>query len=93
MLFHVEMNIRIPHDADPEKIKTLSAQESAVAQELQRAGKWKHLWRVVGKRANVSIFDVEDAEALHDILMKLPQFPYMDIKVTSLCQHPSAIKT
>jgi len=27
MLFHVSINVRIPHDADPDKIKQLGAQE------------------------------------------------------------------
>ncbi|MDB5577623.1 MAG: catC [Bradyrhizobium sp.] len=91
MLFQVEMNIRIPPDADPEKIKRLGAEETALAQELQRVGIWVHIWRVVGKRANISIFKVADAGELHDILTRLPLFAYMDIKVTALCQHPASI--
>lgn len=91
MLFQVEMHIKIPPDADLEKIKKLSADETALAQELQRAGTWVHIWRVVGKRANISIFDVADAGALHDILISLPLFAYMDIKVTALCHHPASI--
>ena len=58
MLFHVSITIRIPHGADPEKIAQLSAQEHERAKELQLQGRWLHLWRVAGKWANVSIFDV-----------------------------------
>jgi muconolactone delta-isomerase len=36
MRFHVIMIVRIPHDADPEKIKSLSAREHERAAELQR---------------------------------------------------------
>ena len=93
MLFQVEMNIKIPPDADQAKIGKLSADETALAQELQRAGIWVHIWRVVGKRANVSIFNVADSGELHDILTRLPLFPYMDIKVTALCRHPASIAT
>ncbi|WAM54016.1 muconolactone Delta-isomerase family protein, partial [Vreelandella venusta] len=32
--------------------------EKAYSQELQRQGKWRHLWRIAGSYANVSIFDV-----------------------------------
>ena len=61
MLFHVNMEVRIPHGVDPEKIKQLGAMEHERAREreLQLEGKWLHLWRIVGKFANVSVFDVE----------------------------------
>jgi len=49
MLFYVNMAIRIPYGIDADKIKQLSAQEHERAQELQRQGKWLHLWRVAGK--------------------------------------------
>ncbi|MGH6645111.1 MAG: muconolactone Delta-isomerase, partial [Bradyrhizobium sp.] len=44
-----------------------------------------------GLYANVSVFDVPDNAALHDTLMTLPLFPYMDIEVQPLCRHPSSI--
>ena len=49
------------------------------------------MWRVVGEYANVSIFDVESNDALHELLSGLPLFPYMDITVTPLAKHPSSI--
>ena len=58
MLFQVAMTIRIPHDADQVKIKHLSAAEIELARKLQHDGKWRHIWRVAGKWANISIFDV-----------------------------------
>lgn len=93
MLFHVEMTVRLPHDADPALIERLKAEEKAVAQDLQRRGVWRHLWRIAGRYANVSIFDVEDANALHDLLSRLPLFPYLEIEVRALCRHPSAIES
>jgi muconolactone D-isomerase len=91
MLFHVQIAIRVPPDEDPQKIKELSAREGALARELQDSGKWRHLWRVAGKWANISIFDVADADELHDILTSLPLYAYMDIQVVALCRHPSSI--
>ncbi len=44
-----------------------------------------------GQFANLSIFDVDSHEELHDILWNLPLFPYMTIEVTPLSQHPSDI--
>lgn len=91
MLFQVIMDVRIPHNADPAHIDRLKAEEKARAHELQASGTWRHLWRVVGAYRNVSIFDVTDNAALHDVLMGLPLFPYMEISVTPLCRHPSSI--
>lgn len=91
MLFHVTMDVRIPHDADPARIDRLKAEEKARAQDLQRQGIWRHLWRVAGRYSNVSIFDVADTQTLHELLSALPLFPYMDVQVTALCRHPSSI--
>jgi muconolactone D-isomerase len=91
MLFHVTITVRIPHDVDPEKIKRLGAQEHERAAELQRQGKWLHLWRVVGQWANVSIFKVESPIELHEILESLPLHPYMEVDVKALCRHPGAL--
>ena len=91
MLFHVRMDVAIPHDLDPARRAEILAQEKAYAQELQQAGTWLHLWRVVGEYANVSIFNVDSNDELHEILNGLPLFPYMSITVTPLAKHPSAI--
>ena len=91
MLYCVRMDVRPPHDVDPEHFERLKAEEKAKAQELQRSGKWRHLWRVAGQYRNVSIFDVSSNAELHDIIMSLPLFPFMEITVTALCRHPSSI--
>ena len=92
MLFHVNMDVHIPHGADPEKIKQLGELEHERANELQLQRKWIHLWRVVGKFANVSVFDVESPTELHDILNSLPLYPFMEIEVIALCRHPGALE-
>jgi muconolactone D-isomerase len=92
MLFHVGITVRIPPNADPDKINQLGAQEHERAKELQLQGKWVHLWRVAGKYANVSVFDVENADELHEILNSLPLYPFMEIEVTALCRHPGSLE-
>ncbi|MBB2891980.1 muconolactone Delta-isomerase [Flexivirga oryzae] len=91
MLFEVRMDVRIPADLDPQVRQDTIAREKAYSQELQRGGEWKHIWRIVGKYSNISIFDVESTDRLHEILWNLPLFPYMDVDVTALAPHPSAI--
>ena len=92
MLFHVGIDVRIPFGIDPEQIKKLQAQEHERATELQQKGKWLHLWRVAGKYANISIFDVESPSHLHDVLSQLPLFPYMQLEVRALCRHASSVR-
>jgi len=50
---------------------------------------WPHLWRIVGRYSNISIFDVGSNDELHDILSSLPLYPFMTIQVTPLATHPS----
>ncbi len=91
MLYHVRMDVHPPRDLDPAAFEALKAAEKSRAWELQRAGKWPHLWRIAGAYANVSVFDVTDHDELHAILSSLPLFPFMAIVVTPLARHPSAI--
>lgn len=92
MLFHVRMDVRIPRDLPAEEVAEILAREKAYSQELQRSGKWRHIWRLAGEYANFSIFDVRDNAELHEILMGLPLFRFMDVKVTPLLRHPSSIR-
>ncbi|WP_375188650.1 muconolactone Delta-isomerase [Sphingobium yanoikuyae] len=91
MLFHVTMDIHVPLDFDITRFEELKALEKARFQELQHAGTWRHIWRIVGQYSNVSIFDVESNAVLHDLLTTLPLYPFMDVKVTALCRHPSSL--
>lgn len=91
MLFAVRMDVALPLDIDPGEREGTLAREKAYSHELQRAGKWLHLWRIVGQYSNLSIFQVTDNAELHDLLWNLPLFPYMTINVTPLSVHPSDI--
>jgi len=92
MLFHVRMNVQIPHSLPPEEAADILAREKAYSQALQESGKWRHIWRIAGHYANYSIFDVKDNAELHEILSQLPLFKFMEIEVSPLLRHPSAIR-
>ncbi len=92
MLFHVRIDVRIPPNTDSQRLKELGEQEHERAKELQMKGKWVHLWRVAGKYANISIFDVESPAELHDVLNSLPLYPFMEVEVTALCRHPGSLE-
>lgn len=91
MLYLVRMDVKIPHDLPADVAAEIKAREKAYSQQLQHDGRWPHIWRVVGEYANYSVFDVASNDELHELLQGLPLFLYMDIQVTPLARHPSAI--
>jgi muconolactone D-isomerase len=91
MLYLVRMDVKIPHDLPAAQADEIKAREKAYSQALQHDGRWRNLWRVVGEYANYSVFDVASNDELHQLLSQLPLFPYMQLQVTPLAQHPSAI--
>ena len=91
MLFHVKMTVNIPPEMPAERAALLKTDEKSRFQQLQHSGKWRHIWRVVGHYANVSIFDVDSPTELHELLLSLPLFPYMTIEIAPLCRHPSSL--
>ncbi len=91
MLFLVHMEVSLPPDMPGAEAERIKARERDYAQGLMRDGRWLHIWRIAGRYANASVFDVDSNDELHDLLSGLPLFPYMDITVTALAWHPSAI--
>lgn len=92
MLYLVHMTVSIPDNLPTAEADRIKAEEKAYSQNLQKSGKWPHLWRVVGEYANYSVFDVESNDELHNLLSKLPLFKFMMISVTPLAKHPSSIR-
>ena len=93
MLFHVTMEVQLPPTMPKDQADALKAEEKALAQRLQEEGTWRHLWRIAGRYANVSVFDVAGNEELHALLTSLPLFPYMRIEIAPMCRHPSSIRS
>lgn len=91
MLYLVRMDVKLPHDFPVLQVDEIKAREKAYSHALQQDGRWLHLWRVVGEYANYSVFDVASNDELHQLLSQLPLFPYMQLQVTPLAQHPSSI--
>ena len=91
MLFLVRMDVHVPTHMSAAEFDAIKAREKSYAEQLQRDGVWRHLWRVVGEYANYSVFDVASNDELHQLLSALPLFPFMTVHVTPLARHPSAI--
>ena len=92
MLFYVRMDVNIARDLPSDEVADILAREKAYSQDLQRQGKWRHIWRIAGQYSNISIFDVADNDELHALLSGLPLFKFMQIEVAPLLRHPSAIR-
>lgn len=91
MLFHIRMDVNLPSNMPEAEASTLKADEKAMFQTLQTSGKWRHIWRIAGEYANISVFDVASVEELHALVSALPLFPYMKIEIMPLCRHPSSM--
>ena len=89
MLFHVRMDVSLPHDLDPNRRAELLAAQQDRELELQKLGVWPHLCRVVGQYSDIGVLDVPSNDELHAFLSSLPLWEFMEVEVTPLAQHPS----
>jgi muconolactone D-isomerase len=91
MLFHVAIEVRLPPDLDPYRLTELRAAERERSRELQEAGTIRGIWRVVGRLANIGLWEAPDHETLHEAITSLPLSPYFDVTVTPLARHPNSL--
>lgn len=89
MEFLVKIEILWPPEAAEEKRAAIFEAELAQGQRLAAEGKLRRLWRVPGRWANWSLYEVADATELHEALTSLPLYPWMDIEVHALAEHPN----
>ena len=85
-------DVRPPCGIDPAEFERLKAEDKSRAQELQRSGKWRHLWHITGQYSNMSVFDVANHDELHTVLSTLALFPLMEIAVMPRAWHHSALE-
>ena len=88
MEFLVSIEVRTPPDMDPERLTALQAAEAARSRELVEQGLLRRIWRIPGRRANVSLYEAPDASILHAALSSLPLWPWLDMTVQPLAIHP-----
>jgi muconolactone D-isomerase len=89
MEFLVHIEVRWPADGDPDEHGRLVDAERARAGELAAAGTIKRLWRIPGRRANYGLWSAENATEVHAAISSLPFFPWLDVEVIALAEHPS----
>jgi len=87
MLFMVNIVVRLPGDWPKDRLDALVAAETARGMQCVKDGKLKRIFRVVGQRANFSIWEAASLEEMHAALTSLPMHPYMDVSVTPIIRH------
>jgi muconolactone D-isomerase len=86
--FLVRIETRLPPDLPEARRVELLEAEAARGRELIESGKLRRIWRVPGRLANVSLYDVDGADELHELLTSLPLARWMDVRVEALAVHP-----
>jgi len=86
-LLHIE--VTWPPDGDPDERDRRISAEAERARELAAAGVIKRVWRIPGRWANWGLWEAEDATAIHAALASLPMWPYLDVEVYPLAEHPN----
>jgi muconolactone D-isomerase len=88
MEFLVRIDVDLPPDLSEPRRRELLEAEAARGRELVASGALRRIWRVPGRRANVSLYEAPDATELHALLTSLPLWPWMDVDVQALATHP-----
>jgi muconolactone D-isomerase len=89
MQFLLHIEVTWPPDGDPAEKERRMAAEGARSRELAAAGVIKRLWRIPGRWANWGIWEAPDATAVHEAVTSLPMWPYLDVEVHPLADHPN----
>ncbi|MBU2669865.1 muconolactone Delta-isomerase family protein [Actinoplanes bogorensis] len=88
MKFLVRLTTMLPPEMNDERRNALLAAEAERGRELVTDGTIEQLWRLPGRLANVGVWSVPDADALHVALTSLPLWRWMDVQVEALANHP-----
>lgn len=87
MLFMVKIVVRLPGDWPREKLDPIVEAETRRGMQCIEEGKLKRIFRIVGQRANFSIWEAATPEELHATLSSLPMHPFMEVAVTPIIKH------
>ena len=86
--FLVRIDVHLPADMPAEQRKELLAAERVRGRELMARGALKRIWRIPGRLSNYSLYDVQDATELHNLLSSLPLWSWTAMQVEPLAIHP-----
>lgn len=87
-MFLVRMSATLPVSFTPEVAQDHDLRERSHVRELQSANVVRGLWKEVGGRVTVGVFEVRDNHHLNEIISGFPTAPFADVSVTPLVDHP-----
>lgn len=90
MDFLVRIELQPRPDLSADLLQDLAVRESERGIELVESGHVVGIWRIPGRRGNVSIWRAKDPSELHQALESLPLYPWLLIDVQALARHPVA---
>jgi muconolactone D-isomerase len=85
--FLVQIQVNFPPEMPRGELEDVLRREGERGRELKDAGTIVRIWRIPGRRANVAIWQAETPDELHQAIMSLPAFPWLDVRVTALATH------
>lgn len=88
MEFLLKGELVVPSDFPQEQLEEMKAREIARGAELAAAGVFLRQWRVPGRRAVWTLWQAADATELQAALESLPLYPFFDIEIHPLADHP-----
>lgn len=89
MQFLLKITVTWPPDGDPEEKERRIVAEGVRARELSAEGIIKRVWRIPGQWANWGLWEAPDATTVHAAVTSLPMWPYLDVEVHPLADHPN----
>lgn len=89
MQFLLHIKVTWPPDGDPEERDRRTAAEGVRARELAAEGIIKRVWRIPGQWANWGLWEAPDATTIHAAVQSLPMWPYLEVEVHPLADHPN----
>jgi muconolactone D-isomerase len=88
-MFLVHMKLHFPPETSADFIAARYAAEAEAAQPYLNSGEMTRVFRVPGRRDHWALWDVADAQTIHDAYTNFPMFAWMDVDVIPLCTNPN----
>jgi muconolactone D-isomerase len=92
MEYLVDFTITVPDDTSPAEFEERTTDEGTRVAELAKQGHALRVWKPVpedGRWRALGLYRAADDSELQAILESLPLYPWMEITVTSLAEHPN----
>ena len=92
MEYLVDFVITVPDDTPPSELEERTAGEGTRVAELAREGHALRVWKPLpedGRWRALGLYQAADDHELQTILESLPLYPWMEISISALAEHPN----